>query len=49
VAGYTYHPALGPFGQDNIVCTKAPGCIISLAQAGSADPKYVATATISFS
>jgi hypothetical protein len=49
VAGYTYHPALGPFGQDNIVCTKAPGCIISLAQAGSADPKYVATATVSFS
>ena len=34
VSGYTYHPALGPFGQDNIVCTKAPGCIISLAQAG---------------
>jgi hypothetical protein len=49
VSGYTYHPALGPFGQDQIVCTKAPGCIISLAQAGSADPKYVATAVISFS
>ncbi len=49
VTGYTYHPNLGPFGQNQIVCTKAPGCIVSLAQAGSADPKYVATAVISFS
>jgi hypothetical protein len=41
--------ALGPFGQNNIVCTNKPGCILSLAQAGSADPNAVATATLTFS
>jgi hypothetical protein len=44
----TYSVALGPFGQNNIVCTQKPGCIVSVAQAGSANPNAVATATITF-
>jgi hypothetical protein len=44
----SYSVALGPFGQNNIVCTQKPGCILSVAQAGSADPNAVATATITF-
>jgi phage tail sheath protein FI len=46
---YKYQVALGPFGQDNIVCTKAPYCILSVSQAGSANPNAEATGNISFS
>jgi ABC-type Fe3+-hydroxamate transport system substrate-binding protein len=45
---YKFTVALGPFGANHIVCTNAPGCIVSLAQAGSADPNVTATATIKF-
>ncbi|HUD15793.1 MAG TPA: neocarzinostatin apoprotein domain-containing protein [Acidimicrobiales bacterium] len=45
----TFPVALGPFGQNNIVCTAKPGCIVSVAQAGSANPNAVATANIAFS
>lgn len=45
---YKFTVLLGPFGQNNIVCTNAPGCIVSLSQAGSADPNVSDTATISF-
>jgi hypothetical protein len=41
--------ALGPFGQNQIVCTKAPYCLISVAQAGVANPNAVATELIHFS
>ncbi len=40
---------LGPFGMNQIVCTKAPGCLVSVAQAGVADPNAVATELIHFS
>jgi len=40
--------AKGPFGGNNIVCTKAPGCIVSVANAGSAAPTEVAAASITF-
>jgi hypothetical protein len=40
--------AKGPFGANHIVCTRAPGCIISIANAGSAAPTEVALATITF-
>jgi hypothetical protein len=39
---------LGPFGMNQIVCTKSPGCIVSVAQEGSADPNAEATAMITF-
>jgi Neocarzinostatin family len=45
---YKYQVALGPFGQDNIVCTKSPYCILSVSQAGSANPNAEATGNISF-
>jgi hypothetical protein len=41
--------ALGPFGQNQIVCTKSPGCLVSVAQAGVANPNAVATELIHFS
>jgi hypothetical protein len=41
--------ALGPFGANHIICTKAPGCLISVAQAGVANPNAVATELIHFS
>jgi hypothetical protein len=44
----TFIVVLGPFGQNDIVCTATPGCIVSLAPAGSAGPNTEATATISF-
>ena len=45
----TFTVVLGPFGGNHIVCTSAPGCIVSVAQEGSADPNAVATAVIKFS
>ncbi len=39
---------LGPFGQDQIVCTKAPGCLLSVSQAGAANPNAVGTELIHF-
>jgi hypothetical protein len=44
----TYTVVLGPFGANHIVCTSAPGCIVSVSQEGSADPNAEATATIKF-
>ena len=41
--------ALGPFGANHIVCTSAPDCLVSVAQAGVADPNSVATEVIHFS
>jgi len=43
-----YPVAKGPFGGNNIVCTTPPGCIISVADAGSANPTKVGLATIAF-
>jgi hypothetical protein len=43
-----YTVAKGPFGSNNIVCTNPPGCIVSVADAGSANPTDVADATIAF-
>jgi hypothetical protein len=40
--------AKGPFGSNNIVCTNPPGCIVSVANAGSANPTQVALGEISF-
>jgi hypothetical protein len=40
--------AKGPFGSNNIVCTKAPGCIVSVANAGTAAPTEVTAAPIKF-
>jgi hypothetical protein len=45
----TFKVALGPFGANHIVCTKPPGCIVSVATEGSADPTDVATAVLKFS
>lgn len=45
----TYKVALGPFGQNQIVCTNPPGCLLSVAQAGSANPNAVATEDLHFS
>jgi Neocarzinostatin family len=44
----TFAVALGPFGQNQIVCTKSPGCLLSVAQAGVADPAQVATELLHF-
>lgn len=44
-----YQVLLGPFGMNHIVCTKAPGCLVSVAQAGVANPNAVATQLIHFS
>ncbi len=44
-----YPVVLGPFGANHIVCTSAPGCLVSVAQAGSANPNAVATELIHFS
>jgi hypothetical protein len=44
----TFKVALGPFGGNHIVCTSPPGCIVSVATAGSADPTDVATQVIKF-
>ena len=44
-----YPVAKGPFGSNNIVCSAQQGCIVSVANAGSANPTEVATAMISFS
>ena len=39
---YKFTVLLGPFSAtNNIVCTNAPGCIVSLSQAGSADPNVL--------
>lgn len=38
----------GPFGSNNIVCSSSQPCIISIADAGSAAPTEVASATITF-
>jgi hypothetical protein len=38
----------GPFGSNNIVCSATQGCILSVANAGSAAPTEVATGTITF-
>jgi hypothetical protein len=46
---YKFAVALGPFGQNMIVCTNSPGCIVSVAQEGVASPAQVATAMLSFS
>jgi hypothetical protein len=43
-----FTPVVGPFGLNKIVCTQKPGCIISVAEAGSTSPTVVATATITF-
>lgn len=45
----TFKVALGPFGGNHIVCTSPPGCIVSVATEGSADPTDVATAVLKFS
>lgn len=45
----TFKVVLGPFGQNQIVCTKSPGCLVSVAQEGVADPNAVATELIHFS
>jgi len=45
----TFPVVLGPFGANHIVCTSAPGCIVSLAQAGVANPNAVGTEVIKFS
>jgi hypothetical protein len=44
----TFKVALGPFGGNHIVCTQSPGCIVSVSQAGSANPNAVGTAKITF-
>jgi hypothetical protein len=44
-----YHVLLGPFGANHIVCTSAPGCLVSVAQAGVENPNAVATELIHFS
>jgi hypothetical protein len=44
-----YTVELGPFGANHIVCTSAPGCLVSVAQAGVASPNAVATELIHFS
>jgi len=44
-----YQVLLGPFGANHIVCTSAPGCLVSVAQAGSANPNAEATELIHFS
>jgi neocarzinostatin family protein len=44
----TFPVAKGPFGANHIVCTKPPGCIVSVATAGSAAPDEVAAAKIKF-
>jgi hypothetical protein len=44
----TYPVSKGPFGANNVMCAGAPGCILSVATAGSANPSEVATGTISF-
>jgi hypothetical protein len=38
----------GPFGGNNIVCSAAQKCLISVANAGSANPTEVATQNITF-
>ena len=43
-----YQVLLGPFGTNMIVCTKSPGCLVSVAQAGVANPNAVATELIHF-
>ncbi|MGO9342471.1 MAG: neocarzinostatin apoprotein domain-containing protein [Acidimicrobiales bacterium] len=43
-----YQVLLGPFGANHIVCTNAPGCLVSVAQAGVANPNAVATELIHF-
>ena len=45
----TFKVVLGPFGANHIVCTNAPGCLVSVAQVGSANPNAVATEVIKFS
>lgn len=40
--------AKGPIGSNNVDCSVAPGCLLSVATAGSANPSEVATATITF-
>ncbi|MDX6287192.1 MAG: hypothetical protein QOG53_2677 [Frankiales bacterium] len=40
--------AKGPFGTNNINCSVAPGCIISVANAGTAAPTEVAATKITF-
>jgi hypothetical protein len=40
--------AKGPFGSNNIVCSAAQKCLISVANAGSANPTEVATMNITF-
>jgi hypothetical protein len=45
----TYKVALGPFGQNQIVCTNPPGCLLSVSQAGSANPNAEATEDLHFS
>jgi hypothetical protein len=40
--------AKGPIGASNVDCSVAPGCLLSVATAGSANPSEVAAAPISF-
>ncbi len=45
----SYPVAKGPFGSNNIVCSASQACLISVANAGSANPTEVATEDITFS
>jgi hypothetical protein len=38
----------GPFGSNNIVCSASQPCIISVADAGSATPTEIGTASVTF-
>lgn len=43
-----YPVAKGPFGSNNIVCSSSQACLVSVADAGSANPTEVATTHITF-
>ena len=47
VSGH-YQVLIGPFGSNHIICTNAPGCLLSVAQAGVANPNAVAAEPIKF-